>query len=62
MSRSSWIVRWVTKVSVYGAFTKKLVDFNAVTAKKLGVKFPFEYNPIISGYSKNAKWKLNQSP
>jgi len=52
----------VEKVSVYGAFTKKLVDFNAITAKKLGFKFPFEYNPIISGYSKNAKWKLNQSP
>ena len=45
----------VEKVSVYGAFTKKLVDFNAITAKKLGVKFPCEYNPIISGYSKNAK-------
>ena len=45
----------VEKVSVYGAFTKKLVDFNAITAKKLGFKFPFEYNPIISGYSKNAK-------
>ena len=45
----------VEKVSVYGAFTKKLVDFNAITAKKLGFKFPFEYNPIISGYSKDAK-------
>ena len=45
----------VEKVSVFGAFTKKLVDFNAITAKKLGFKFPFEYNPIISGYSKNAK-------
>ena len=45
----------VEKVSVYGAFTKKLADFNAITAKKLGFKFPFEYNPIISGYSKNAK-------
>jgi hypothetical protein len=45
----------VEKVSVYGAFTKKLVDFNAITAKKLSFKFPFEYNPIISGYSKNAK-------
>ena len=45
----------VEKVSVYGAFTKKLIDFNAITAKKLGFKFPFEYNPMISGYSKNAK-------
>jgi hypothetical protein len=32
-----------------------------MTAKKLNFKFPFEYNPMISGYSKNAKWKLNQS-
>jgi len=45
----------VEKVSVYGAFTKKLIDFNTITAKKLDFKFPFEYNPIISGYSKNAK-------
>jgi hypothetical protein len=45
----------VEKVSVYGAFTKKLIDFNTITAKKLGFKFPFEYNPIISGYSKNSK-------
>ena len=45
----------VEKVSVYGAFTKKLIDYNAMTAKKLNFKFPFEYNPIISGYSKNAK-------
>ena len=45
----------VEKVSVYGAFTKKLIDFNAMTAKKLNFKFPFEYNPMISGYSKNAK-------
>lgn len=45
----------VEKVSVFGAFTKKLIDFNAMTAKKLNFKFPFEYNPMISGYSKNAK-------
>ena len=45
----------VEKVSVYGAFPKKLIDYNAMTAKKLNFKFPFEYNPIISGYSKNAK-------
>ena len=45
----------VEKVSVYGAFTKKLIDYNAMTAKKLNFKFPFEYNPMISGYSKNAK-------
>ena len=45
----------VEKVSVYGAFTKKLIDYNAMTAKKLNFQFPFEYNPMISGYSKNAK-------
>ena len=45
----------VEKVSVYGAFTKKLIDYNAMTAKKLNFQFPFEYNPKISGYSKNAK-------
>jgi hypothetical protein len=26
-----------------------------MTAKKLNFKFPFEYNPMISGYSKNLK-------
>ena len=45
----------VEKVSVYGAFTKKLIDYNAMTAEKLNFQFPFEYNPMISGYSKNAK-------
>ena len=45
----------VEKVSVYGAFTQKLIDYNAMTAKKLNFQFPFEYNPMISGYSKNAK-------
>ena len=45
----------VEKVSVFGAFTKKLIDFNAMTAKKLNFKFPFQYNPLISGYSKNAR-------
>ena len=45
----------VEKVSVYGAFTKKLIDYNAMTAKKLNFQFPFEYNPMISGYSKNTK-------
>ena len=45
----------VEKVSAYGAFTKKLIDYNAMTAKKLNFQFPFEYNPMISGYSKNAK-------
>ena len=45
----------VEKVSVYGAFTQKLIDYNTMTAKKLNFQFPFEYNPMISGYSKNAK-------
>jgi len=45
----------VEKVSVFGAFTKKLIDYNSMTAKKLNFKFPFEYNPMISGYSKNLK-------
>lgn len=45
----------VEKVSVFGAFTKKLVNYNSMTAKKLNFKFPFEYNPVISGYSKNVK-------
>ena len=42
----------VEKVSVFGAFTKKLIDYNAMTAKKLNFKFTFESNPMISGYSK----------
>ena len=53
--KDSFDIFTVEKVSVYGAFTKKLIDFNAMTAKKLNFKFPFEYNPMISGYSKNAK-------
>ena len=53
--KDSFDIFTVEKVSVFGAFTKKLIDFNAMTAKKLNFKFPFEYNPIISGYSKNAK-------
>ena len=53
--KDSFDIFTVEKVSVFGAFTKKLIDFNAMTAKKLNFKFPFEYNPMISGYSKNAK-------
>ena len=53
--KDSFDIFTVEKVSVYGAFTKKLIDFNAMTAKKLNFKFSFEYNPMISGYSKNAK-------
>ena len=46
----------IEKVTVFGGFTQKLIDFNSMTAEKLQFKFPFEYNPIISGTSKNAKW------
>ena len=53
--KDSFDIFTLEKVSVFGAFTKKLIDFNAMTAKKLNFKFPFEYNPMISGYSKNAK-------
>ena len=53
--KDSFDIFTVEKVSVFGAFTKKLIDFNAMTAKKLNFEFPFEYNPMISGYSKNAK-------
>ena len=53
--KDSFDIFTVEKVSVFGAFTKKLINFNAMTAKKLNFKFPFEYNPMISGYSKNAK-------
>ena len=45
----------IEKVTVFGAFTQKLVDYHTATAKKLKFQFPFEYNPMISGYSKNAK-------
>ena len=41
------------KVTVIGGFTQKLIDFNAMTAKKVGFTAPFEYYPLISGYSKN---------
>ena len=53
--KDSFDIFTVEKVSVFGAFTKKLIDYNAMTAKKLNFKFPFEYNPMISGYSKNVK-------
>ena len=41
------------KVTVIGGFTQKLIDFNAMTAKKVGFTAPFEYFPLISGFSKN---------
>ena len=43
------------KVTVVGGFTQKLVDFNKMTAEKVGFTAPFLYYPLISGYSKNLK-------
>ena len=43
----------LTKVTVIGGFTQKLVDFNKMTAEKVGFTAPFIYYPLISGYSKN---------
>ena len=43
------------KVTVIGGFTQKLVDFNKMTAEKVGFTSPFLYYPLISGYSKNLK-------
>ena len=43
------------KVTVIGGFTKKLIDFNKMTAEKVGFTAPFFYYPLISGYSKNLK-------
>ena len=45
----------IEKVSVFGAFTQKLIDYHAAAAKKLNFQFPIEHHPMISGYSKNAK-------
>ena len=41
------------KVTVIGGFTQKLIDFNKMTAEKVGFTAPFVYYPFISGYSKN---------
>ena len=41
------------KVTVNFGYTQKLVDFNKVTAEKVGFTVPFEYCNLISGYSKN---------
>ena len=41
------------KVTVMGGFTQKLIDFNKVTAEKVGFTVPFFYYTLISGYSKN---------
>ena len=43
------------KVTVIGGFTKKLMDFNKMTAEKVEFTAPFLYYPLISGYSKNLK-------
>ena len=44
----------IEKVSVFGAFTQKLIDYHAAAAKKLNFQFPIEHHPMISGYSRNA--------
>ena len=43
------------KITVIGGFTQKLIDFNKMTAEKVGLNAPFVYYPLISGYSKNLK-------
>ena len=43
------------KVTVIGGFTQKLIDFNKMTAEKVGFTAPFIYYPLISGYSKNSR-------
>ena len=43
------------KVTVIGGFTQKLIDFNKMSADKVGFTVPFVYHPLISGYSKNLK-------
>ena len=48
----------VEKVSVYGPFTDKLIDFNTMTAEKVGLTATFEYNPLISGYSRSSRWEF----
>ena len=41
------------KVTVTGGFTEKLINFNKITAEKVGFSVPFEYYSLISGYSKH---------
>ena len=43
------------KVTVTGGYTQKLIDFNKLTAEKVGFTVPFEYYPLIGGYSRNKK-------
>ena len=45
----------LNKVTVIGGYTQKLIDFNKMTAEKVGFTAPFVYHPLISGYSKNLK-------
>ncbi len=45
----------LNKVTVIGGYTQKLIDFNKMTAEKVGFTAPFVYYPLISGYSKNLK-------
>ena len=40
----------IERVSVYGGFSNKLIEFNNKTIEKVDIKAPFEYFPKISGY------------
>ncbi|OUX40296.1 MAG: hypothetical protein CBE25_01475 [Flavobacteriaceae bacterium TMED265] len=43
------------EVTVIGGFTQKLIDYNKMTAEKVGFTVPYNYYPLISGYSKNLR-------
>ena len=45
----------IAKITVMGGFTQKLINFNKMTAEKVGFTAPFLYYPLISGYSKSLK-------
>jgi hypothetical protein len=45
----------IAEITVMGGFTQKLIDFNKMTAEKVGFTAPFLYYPLISGYSKSLK-------
>ena len=52
----------LAKVTVIGGFTQKLIDFNKMTAEKVGFTAPFVYYPLISGYSKSQNRVCMTSP
>ena len=45
----------VKKILISALVVAGLTFTGTASAKKLKFQFPFEYNPMISGYSKNAK-------